>query len=401
MRNFKSIRSNIFLSLITFFIILISFDSYWFGATSNKLMYQFNYVFLIILAIIFVFRKAEKNLIFTNNVIIIGLICFALLLSILFNSDSLIGGTATIIIEIITALLIVKKISFNKFADIFVDILFLITSYSLIIYIFILMGILSPSVIYNIGDNPTYTCAGCIFYKVGNFYRNSSIFREPGMYMIYINLSIVFYLIRNQKIPFWRIVVFCGGIITSFSTAGIIVLFIMLTLYLLNLSNKKNNSLYIIILVSIVSLILSSEIMNSMVFHKFSESEENASFLARISSILIPSSIFLDNPFFGCGFASFEKEYMTHSIKLYGFDISISNSTNTITNTFAVLGILPGCFLLLSLLKFSKKIKKAKSLLFIGLLLMFSNESMFYSIILYIILLYGLKSLILREKKCI
>lgn len=166
--------------------------------------------------------------------------------------------------------------------------------------------------------------------------------------------------------------------------------------------NKKHNKIiYIVVLAIVVSLVLASEFMNSMVFHKFSESEDNASLLARISSVLIPSSIFLDNPLLGCGFANFEKEYMDHSIKLYRLNIGTSNSTNTIFNTFAVLGVIPGSFLLFSLYKFSNKIRKAKLLLFVGLLLMFSNESMFYSIILYIILLYGLKGLLFKKRICI
>ena len=396
-----NIRSNILFSLITFCIILISFDSYWFGASSSHLMYMLNYVFLVILAIIFIIKKPDEKALHTNNVIIIGFVCFALLLSVLFNSDSLLGGTTIIIIEIITALLIVKKTSFDKFSDIFIDIIFLLTLYSLIIYAFIFVGILSPNILYNMGDNPVYSCAGCVFYKAGDFYRNSCIFREPGMYMIYINLCIILKLIRNQKMTIWQIIVFSLGIFSSFSTAGIIVLFMMLIIYMLNMSKKHNKIKYIVVLAIIVYLVLASEFMNSMVFHKFSESEDNASFLARISSVLIPSSIFLDNPLLGCGFANFEKEYMNHSIKLYGFNIGTSNSTNTIFNTFAVLGVIPGSFILFSLYKFSKKIRKAKLLLFVGLLLMFSNESMFYSIILYIILLYGLKGFLFKKKICI
>ena len=401
MRGLINIRSNIIFSLITFCIILISFDSYWFGASSNQLMYKLNYVFLVILFIIFLIKKPEERIIYTNNVIIVWFICFALLLSVLFNSDSLLGGTTTIIIEIVTALLIVKKTSFKKFTDIYVDIIFLITVYSLIIYVLIHVGFLFPSIIYNLGDSPIYTSAGCIFFKVNDFYRNSGIFREPGMYMIYINLCFIFKLIQNEKMTIWQLVVFCTGIFTSFSTAGIIVLFILFIIYMLNMSKKHNKVLFVIIFLGVVFFICSSEFMDSMVFHKFNESEENASFLARISSVLIPSSIFIDNPLLGCGFANFEKEYVEHSIKLYGFNIGISNSTNTIFNTFAVLGVIPGSFLLLSLYKFSSKINNAKLLLYGALLLMFSNESMFYSIIVYIILLFGLKGFLFKKKICI
>ena len=79
-----------------------------------------------------------------------------------------------------------------------------------------------------------------------------------------------------------------------------------------------------------------------------------------------------------------------------------SMATNSILNASAVFGLWYGIFLIFGLCNFSKRMARRNLigvlLTFVSLLMIFSNESMQYSLILYMLVFYGLSN---ESSKCV
>jgi len=67
----------------------------------------------------------------------------------------------------------------------------------------------------------------------GEFLRNSGAFWEPGGFGIFLNIALIFNLIRTKKIIEKKNIVFILAVITTFSTGSYITLFILLFAFLI------------------------------------------------------------------------------------------------------------------------------------------------------------------------
>ena len=121
---------------------------------------------------------------------------------------------------------------------------------------------------------------------------------------------------------------------------------------------------------------------------------ESGSVAGRITSLTIPSAIIFHNPLFGVGAESFNVEYIHYGQQLYHMYINPQGlATNTILNAGAVYGLWFAMFLIIRFYNLSKTVAHNRRYqtmyVFLLFLMMFSNESMFYSIIVYVLVFYG------------
>lgn len=398
---YAEIKQNFSTFVIILLMLLISDDSYWFGTSGISTLTNICFVFVALLPIYLYFFYHKRNSFQKGNYVVIGTFVFILFNLSGFLNGKFIGGSTVASFLAISGCIVADRLKFADFVKSFTNVVILYTLYSLTIYLLVLIGLLSSYVIENVGGSIVNTSCGCIFFFKEFFIRNSCIFREPGMFMIFLNMSFLLDVVFSNKISYVRIVIYTLGVLSTFSTGGIIAFVLIYFIFFLK-SKGGLNKVFIggIACIAIYYLLDSDEFID-LVFGKLSEGTENDSTLNRWATTIVPIQIALDNPLYGCGFENYRDLFIKMSFQTIGIRIEEAGATNTITSSSAIWGIWIGIFWVLALWKFSKKIAFSwfsKILIFIVLVILFSNELRFFSAISYILAFYGLGNAKLIKK---
>lgn len=385
-------------------VIYISDDSFMFGTNGNSI-----YFFSKYLAYVFLIILLSRTLIFSSiNSFSPLFVMLALIMLTSFINLDFSGGYIYQATTLILAFTLSKKIQFKIFAQYFVLIIYYLSIASLVIYA---LAILYPYVLTfipittNIAGIRAYNFIICTV-NVGDGYsliRNSGIFREPGVYMIYLNMAIVFCLFTKVEISKKYIPIFIITLISTMSTGGIIcaigIFGVHLFLTKTGAKNRKRMIANYVLLIFIVMILyfVNNSIFSDKVFGKMSStSHEFESTLARIASLFVPFYIFLSNPIFGVGLSDFSTDFLQNSIRFFDMPFaSNGTATNTISNKLATYGFFFGILFMYSIYGLIKKHfvlsnKFSIYFLFILLIALISNEDMRYSIPFNVLVFYGL-----------
>lgn len=396
---FNRIKEDLFIYILVFLIIWISDESYLFSTSGIDALITVKWAFFAIIPfVVYVFSR-KRHVIKDIKALAIPIIF--LLLSALFNINSIGWGIMILTLQLVTAFIISKKIDFPRISFAFSDVMIIICVYSLLIYLFaFLLEILPTTSIVNIEGREMTMSYGSVFYSDYVLIRASAIFREPGVFMIFINLAFLLDTFFNyNKIKYSRLIICFLAILSSFSTGGIICFALILIAGFLN-NREWKSAILISVLVTIgVFVIVNSEDIFLMFFKKLSDTDSGSA-SARLSSIAIPINVWTDsikNFFFGCGIRNFEAEYIRAGRELYHTTIDPQGlSTNTIFNAFAIFGCGFGLFIIGGFYCFTHRVLVAGRLilflLFLVFCLLFSNENMIYCTTLMVFIMYGLTS---------
>ena len=376
---------------IIFVVIFISDDSLLFGTNMNKTFIVFRYLLyfgiLIYLTLKFGFRIDKRLL------IPLILILLSFLVTMIINVDFRPGYFLEFLV-ILLAALISNRIKFRDFTYYYSKIVYVLSAISLVVFS---IAIIVPSIIHifptimNYGGIEYNSLFICNVIKTNSPFKNIGIFREPGVFVIYLLIAILIELYYNKEINYKRLLVFITAIITSSSTAGYIVLAFLLFVYIIKTNNIKIKIGFSILIAFFLIFFLPT--LGSLVFAKFdTQSFEYRSTLSRVSSFVIPFMIFIEH-IYGIGLSKFEGLYITYSQRFFGIAFSPSGeSTNTILNTFAIFGLIYGCVLIFGLINFSRIFNSSKInifTVFVALLLMTSTQELRFSLLFNIIVMYG------------
>jgi hypothetical protein len=325
--------------------------------------------------------------------------------TIFFNGDFR-NGYFVQLLTLLFATLIVKFLDFDLFIKCFSKILFVLSVISLFV---LLIANLTPSLLapfpetVNFGGVSFKNLLVCAVFTETNFLRNISIFREPGVFVIYLLFGIIIEFFYNKILNKKYLIVFLIAVISTVSTSGIGILLLLLVGYMFKV-NKFKIYLFVstVLILSIISLIALPD-FSFLLFSKMdTDSSDYVSTLARLSSFSVPFYIFLNNPVTGVGLSNFVTLYSIYSVELFGVFIDPeSASTNTIINTFAIFGFFYGGLILLSFFKISKRLSKStfsKIIILVSILLMLSTQEMRYSLFVNVLFMYGLMSVNLRRQ---
>jgi hypothetical protein len=397
----KNLKTSALLILLVVFFI--SDDTVTFGTNNNQLFIVVKYfIYVFCSAILFLsLNFGEKVLVLSFKEIgIIFLLIFTFLFTIIFNFDFRTGYFLQLL-TLLFSILIVKFVDFDLFIKYFSLILYKLSIISLVVLIIALTipNILAPfPTTVNFGGVTFKNLIICAVFTETSFLRNTSIFREPGVYVIYLLLGIIIEFFYNTNVNKKYLSLFIISLISTLSTSGIFILLILLIGYMLKVNKTK---IYVRVIMFLLicggSLIVLPD-FSSLLFSKMdADSSDYVSTLARLSSFSVPFFIFLNNPIFGVGLSNFVRLYSVYSVELFGIFIDPeSSSTNTIINTFAIFGFVYGILMLFSFFKISRRIVKisrwAKIIVFISFLMMFSTQEMRYSLFLNVLIMYGLLS---------
>lgn len=378
--------------LITIFIVVMSEDTLIFGTNANPIFIVIRYLFYILFIALF-FNKTwrhinRKAVLFT--LVIIGVFFITMLINRDFRNGYFIQ-----LLTIILAFKLANIIGFNEFMQSLLKVVYFLAFVSILLFLVISFF---PIIVYklpsisNYGDMEFATIIISNIMKGGDLLRNSSIFREPGVFGVYLIICLLYEFFFLDRLNLKHIIVFSLALITTFSTMAFIVFAIIITTYILRNRNMKAKLLVSVLV--ILFIIFFSQFLFENVFNKLDpDTYEYRSTLSRISSIMVPSAIFLDYPF-GVGLSNFSNLYVSYSFKLFDIELKPdSEATNTIINTFAIYGFIYGVILLYSIYGLAKEYRKTFSstiIIFLIYILLFSSQEFRFSLLFNILIVYGL-----------
>lgn len=382
--------------ICVFIILYFSHNTLLFGTNDNSQFALIHYAVIVLLFLYLWLTKSQNSFSSGKNIVItltvLSFICMIV------NMDFSLKYPFEVL-SLWIALMIARKYSLNNFARSFVKVMAFLSIISLIVYgiSFINYGLITrfPAISY-ISGKRFYTVFGLCNVMESYEYvftRNFSVFREPGVFVIYLIIALLFTLklesINHKKILLFSFVI-C--ILTTFSTAGYLILFMIFIYYFI--SNKKESTLSVILMllagIGIIYYVTTSGFITTLVFDKMGG--DNSSYNARFGSIYTNINMWLDSigsVFFGNGFEFVETNYALTSARL---GIPSTDNTNTLLKILSVHGIFYFITYLTLVVKtmriFDKRIL-ANIILLVAFFALLSNEDMIFDQFLYVLFLYG------------
>lgn len=386
---------------IVFIMIYVSTETLLFG-TNKSVFFSFFHYFILLLLFVYLFIlhfNKYKRIVFDKNIFLIfGLLVILSMITMLFNNDISFHYFYEILLLCI-ALLYTSIFSFDNFKSSYVKIVSFLVKVSFFTFF---LDLFFPSVL---NYFPTiinksnikfhfWPLGGAMFKTLYVSVKNWGIFREPGVFSVFILLAIIFVFLDNKKINIKQLLLLFIGLLSTFSTAGIISGILLIILYIFKDKLSLCKFFVIFTFVFIFFILFSNTNFYQIVFGKLFT--QNSSLISRTASIYSNFKIFLNSPLFGVGFGKLDPLFQYYTVEL--FNVFVSNTyanTNTFLRMLSTHGII--FFLIYFIGYFKFFIKNYNNiffslLFFIILLLGFSNENLMLNVIFPIILFFGYKN---------
>lgn len=391
---------------LVFILIFFTRDSLLFGTKNDTYFLLFNHLVVFSVFCVLTYYTFIKKSVIEKNSLIIFLILITLLTTTsLLNLDISLKYFYEFLMMSI-AMLTACNVSLKNFQTSYIKVTCFLAAFSLLSYTLSIIA-------YPILDIfPVITNkAGYKFYCLGFsnvmqntpfiFKRNYGFAREPGVFIFYLIIAIIFTLSAKNlstKTRSITLLILIVTTLTTFSTAGYIILLLILVYYIFFL--KRLRAVYSVLLfITFSTLLIVFAFQNNtiwnVVFGKLFVS--NSSLNSRLVSISVNIYIAfssIKNILFGCGFKFIENNFASISSIL---GMTIFNNTNTILKMLAVHGAIYTSTICMMLYNFGKKLLKTQKPLpsiciFLLYLLLFSNQDLIFNIIIYVMAFYGINS---------
>jgi hypothetical protein len=209
-------------------------------------------------------------------------------------------------------------------------------------------------------------------------FRNSGPFWEPGAFAVYLIFALLFNIIKEKNLFGKKNLVFMVALISTFSTAGYIAFFIMISgFYFFN--KKVSHKLILIIFVSSsISFYSSTSFLEEKVKKNISLADQTTS--SRFGSALADYTLFIESPIVGWGRGP--KRYGNREVFSFGKDQHRNNGIFILLATYGLLGSLFYFFLFYKSIKVINKFYKYSRgfslVFFITILLLGFSQSLFF-----------------------
>lgn len=386
---------------LTLLLIIVSRESFWFGTYGNASLYTTFDLFLMVLPVAFILTHVSYRFSYRS----VGLLFFSILMFVfttVLHGNSM-GGPLLMISSFLSAFYISKLVKMEVYLGVFSEIITLLSLCSIIVWGGCLIDVVTPVVGYNVVGAPVLHKFFSVLFmnEESMLLRNSSIFREPGVFMVYLGLSLIVELIYlprvRKKYNVIHIIILLVALLSTFSTGGIVTGVLILLLVILS-QRKINLSVFIfsILLAIGISFFMNDEYIFLSIFGKFDNIDSSGSGFTRLASFVLPLYIIFRYPIFGAGYEDYYILFDKYCRDIFLRSIDAhQQSTNTFMTFGAIWGVWALILFVVGIYLFSKRlcdINLVQKGIFIAILLMLCNEAMLYSIPLYIIIFYGLSS---------
>ncbi len=262
---------------------------------------------------------------------------------------------------VIIALLVSQRFPANDMIRMFLNFMRIITVVAIIMWVITDVLAINPPLPEIKNFNGAIYQTGIIWnrYRYSTFYSNRIIgfFWEPGLFATYlcICLSIEFLIKEYYKIK--DVVLFIIAIILTQSSAGYLLLCLVLFLPALNYKGKWRNML--LLLLGVVTIIMAffsdsiySQIIGSSnpIIQKFDFSSGNGA--SRLLSLQANIAMLMERPFFGRGIAEANNVYASR-MSFFG-QAAQTSTTFFYTAAFGILGFTYTLFFIQSIMRLPK-----------------------------------------------
>lgn len=393
---------NLGILLLVLNFIVISDDTTLFGNNIDERFITFKYIYIIGTAVVLFFSACLKGTIKRNSQIVVPMMLFTLCigLSMLVNNDFRFGYIYKLAL-IIYGVSIALNFDIKLIAYFFHKIVLFLAAISLLGF---LIHLTIPSVltrlpiITNRANNSFYTIYvyNALTYSYRNVIRNYGIFREPGVYQMYLIMAVLFqtYVLNDRKVL--NYIILFGTIFTTLSTTGYIAMLVCFILILKKRDLLNNNKKFVFLAIGIfvvAYLFLNTDLLSfsetgvTSVFGKLFDSQRRTT-VSRFASIVVNLKMFAQNPIFGIGLTRIDNQFPEYTYSLFG--VYTPHNTNTIFIQFAAHGFIYGCIWVYAFYRASKQISLNNYLyVFLVLMILFFTENLTYSGFASLFLAYG------------
>jgi len=228
-----------------------------------------------------------------------------------------------------------------------------------------------------------------------SYIRNFGIFREPGIFAIYLCIALIMTItLLNKKYvsrPIAKIVIFIVTIVSTFSTTGYIcMLLITLLIGISSSSRKRTRIVFFVVFFAVCGYLIYlnlgySDVVNPL--NKFFNKESSYDY--RMDSFFNGLELILEKPF-GYGILN-GLSIMQNKSSLTSF-----HNINTFISLAVYLGVAPVIALIYGFYKYIYRLTK-QWLLIVPIIILFSSEQLVNNPLTYIIFLYGITKFSLRD----
>lgn len=403
-------------TVMLFIILWCSNDTYLFGTNANSFMVSLPRYIMLIFCLGWLFISPKLSLSATGKKQVIALMLMVSVFCIMgiWNHEQF-NRVFIKILCILTGFLIAYRIEFEKFAKSYCKIIYLLSIFAILMSVIglIMPGIIRalPSVTNSVGVR-IYTCliAGIDERMLGGIaVRTNSIFWEPGVYQMYLNLALLIemyvFKINNKK----RFAVEFIALFLTYSTTGYIVFAWSIASYYLfekgTVRNLRRTFKYFVLLILAVVgmlIVLNLSQLGDVVFDKILNPTPNGTAMVRKASVIINLEIMVDNPVHGIGMENISNEFLRRSMESDQILGWTEQNTNTLLYQYAAHGVLYGLLFTIGTYNFGKILtNKSLSIIcvFIFFVLMYIGENLQYSVYPYLVIFYGYRCFECRHKK--
>ncbi len=311
--------NNLFLYVILFTLLYFGRDtlvlSSWIGIIPASIIQVF--ILLILLGNIFV-KILQKKIEFVQiksklNLYII--IFFIIMLSMIIN-DTYTLMYFSITFAIFISFLLSLYFNYEDFMKMFTNIMIFLIIYSFLVTYFF-GDFIEVTTFKNIANFEFSNYIFCFDPVKEGYVRIFSIFREPGVYQIFILIPLYFYLIQKKKLvkgDFLKIFVLVLGLISTFSVTGWITFMILLLIWMIKIvnyknlinfikTNKKISTVILLFIILIATILLyfvySNKDIYWMLYSMISKIKNIGANDARVEAILYNLTMFAKSPILG------------------------------------------------------------------------------------------------------
>lgn len=381
-------EQNTFVNFIIVLSVILISKSLYYETYGENIFYLPLFVFLSYLSYV---RKIK----FHKWIILYSLFFISL---VMINLESQYSSIMILLFRLSIGLMLISLIEFERFSKIFSSIILFIGLISLLSIPVIYFNISSPLSDFVATDSRRLR--NFIFFGVTeNFitlstYKNSGLWWEPGAFALFVNLAVIFSII-NKDMTLKKFILFGIIIFSTGSTTGLIV-FLLLSLTMINSKIHKKNILIILFVLPILLFVVYTFFL-PIIMEKFDpEGNSIASFLSRYYDVVISLEMLKENILLGYGFGSYTVNAIPFGKNIFGQFLYYSPAKPTgadgITLLLAQTGILSIILLLPFLFpKYFRDLTLLQKLIItLSLFITFNTENFTFTLIFIALTFYGL-----------
>lgn len=402
MRGKKILSKKMWQIIVLTIVLFVSDDTLMFGINGDPRFSTVKHIVIISLLVVMLVRLFPRLTCNESFPLILTccVLCFLVLLTAIINDDLRQGYFYKFVILLISCV-VVNFINLEDFARHYDKIMYLLALISVVCMIIASINLNAFSifpVFYNSANATFYNAFIWYVPTTGRLMRNYGIFREPGVYQMFLIYALLINLNVLKKLNLLHLAVYVLALFFTYSTTGYVAFLFFVVLFLIRQQKEvdKRKKYMLIVLFGIALFFVAKNTdllsMDGAVFNKFSNEKGNST-VARYASVFANFRIWKSAPVFGAGLTNVDSMFPILSLNLFG---KISNhNTNTIMCELATFGIIYATIFIVGYLRFAKRIAKNNfefALIFAMFLILSCGERLSYSPITYILMFYGFDS---------